>query len=350
MIFIIILLAILTLLFVSLQRTYGNLPAKELKKRSRNGDQLASALYRAASYGASLRVVLWTLIVVSGGLFFVITSHATESWFAVILCSALLWVGFIWMPAQEASSASVWIASRLAPVFDKALQYMSPFISKIISFVRRHRPISIHTGLYDKSDLLDLFERQKVQSDSRVDTSTLEIVEHALQFGDKKVADILTPLRVVKTVSPETSVGPILMDDIHKSGFSRLPVMSDNQVVGVLYAKDLVKHKNSSTVSKLMSKTVCYIHEDQPLTEALQAILKTRQQLFVVVNGFEEIVGIVTMEDVLEAIIGKQIVDEFDQYEDLRAVATKLADKEHRKHVNEEQALADVQDSKEVIE
>jgi CBS domain containing-hemolysin-like protein len=70
----------------------------------------------------------------------------------------------------------------------------------------------------------------------------------------------------------------------------------------------------------------------------------------VVVNGFEEIVGIVTMEDVLEAIIGKQIVDEFDQYEDLRAVATKLADKEHRKHVNEEHTLADVQDSKEVIE
>jgi Mg2+/Co2+ transporter CorC len=53
------------------------------------------------------------------------------------------------------------------------------------------------------------------------------------------------------------------------------------------------------------------------------------------VNDFEEYVGILTMEDVLEQIIGKPIVDEFDQYDDLRAVAAKTAQVEHKAHIAE---------------
>lgn len=351
MILIVILaLAMMTLLFISLQRTYGHLPAKELKKRARAGDQVAAAIFRAVSYDTSLRAVLWVLIVLSSSLVFVMTARATESWFAVIVCSLLLWFGFIWMPAQDASSVGVWLASKLAPVFEKLLQYIHPYLSRVTNFIRRHRPISLHTGLYDKSDLLDLFARQKVQSDNRVDEQTLEIVEHSLRFADKKVADVLIPMRVVKTVAANSSVGPVLMDDLHKSGFSRFPVTEDKRIVGILYIKRLIKLKGSSTVFKVMNKTVCYVHEDQPLTEALQAILKTRQQLFIVVNSFEENVGIITMEDVLEEIIGKQIVDEFDQYEDLRVVAAKVAGAEHQKHVDDEKRLGSVQNDTKVIE
>ena len=330
----ILVLAGLTLLAISLQRTYGSLPLKEMKRRARSGDQVAKALYRAASYGSSLRALLWILVVLIGAWFFVVLSHATEAWFAFIVSGALLWFGFIWLPEQEATSAGLWLARTLAPVFEKILQYLHPFLDRAAKFVRRHRPLNVHTGLYDREDLIGLFERQKVQSDNRIDQHTLDIVEHALKFGDKKVSDILTPRRVVKAVSASDTIGPVLMTDLHKSGFSRFPVYEDKQdsMVGVLYLRDLVKAKAGGTVQKAMSKTVCYVHEDQPLTEALQAILKTHQQLYVVVNSFEEYVGIVTAEDILEEIIGKQIVDEFDEYEDLRAVATKLAHKEHVEH------------------
>jgi CBS domain containing-hemolysin-like protein len=67
----------------------------------------------------------------------------------------------------------------------------------------------------------------------------------------------------------------------------------------------------------------------------------------IVVNSFEEYIGIVTIEDVLEQIVGKQIVDEFDQYDDLRAVAAKAAAKDHKKHVDHQES---VQDTTEVIE
>lgn len=345
----ILLLACITLISISVQRTYSSLPLKEMKRRARSGDAIAAALYRAASYGASLRLLLRVVIVIVGALFFKSVAHATQGWFAVLVSAALLWFGFIWLPAQEATRLGLWVAGKLAPLFEKVLQYIHPFLERIIGFVRRHRPVSVHTGLYDKEDLLDLFAQQKVQADNRVDAQTLEIVEHSLQFGDKKVADILTPRRVVKAVSADDTIGPVMMTDLHGSGHSRFPVYEGKQdnVVGVLYLRDLVRAKAGGTAQKIMSKIVCYIHEDEPLTAALQAILKTHQQLFIVVNTFEEYVGIVTIEDIMEQIVGKQIIDEFDQYDDLRAVATKLAAKEHEIH---EEVHENIQSATEVVE
>jgi CBS domain containing-hemolysin-like protein len=74
------------------------------------------------------------------------------------------------------------------------------------------------------------------------------------------------------------------------------------------------------------------VHEDFTLYQALQAFLKTKHHLFLVVNSFEELVGILTIEDVLEQMIGKPIVDEFDRYDDLRAVAAAAAHKDHTEH------------------
>ncbi len=331
----IILLGSVTLLAISLQRTYGSIPLKELKRRARSGDKVAEALHRAASYGSSLRALLWVIIAVLAGWFFVAVTKETVTWFAILSGAVLLWFGFVWLPAQEATRAGVWLASQVAPALEKVLIYLDPLLQRMVRFVRKHRTVSVHTGLYDTYDLLELFRQQKVQSDSRVDQQTLEIVEHALLFGDKIVSDILTPRRVVKAVASSEVVGPVLMTDLHKSGHSRFPVYEDKQdnIIGILYLRDLVRAKSGGTVQKVMSGQVCYVHEDQPLTEALDAILKTHQQLFVVVNSFEEYVGIVTMEDVMEAIVGKQIIDEFDQYDDLRAVAAKMAQTDHKKHL-----------------
>lgn len=347
----ILLLGALTLLAISLQRTYGSVPVKELKRRARSGDAVAATLHRAAAYGTSLRALLWVVIVVLAALFCIVTSDATATWFALLLSSVLLWFGFVWLPAQEATRAGVWAASTAAPVLEKVLQYLHPVLDKIQRFVHSNRPVNVHTGLYDTEDLLNLFDKQRVQSDNRVSQQTLEIVEHALQFGGKKVADILTPRRVVKAVAATDTIGPVLMTDLHKSGFSRFPVFEDKQdnIVGVLYMRDLVKAKSGGAVQKVMSKTVCYVHEDEPLTDALQAILRTHQQLYVVVNSFEEYVGVVSIEDILEEIVGKQIVDEFDQYEDLRAVASKMAAHEHKTHVATEPKHDNIQAVTEVV-
>lgn len=345
-------LVAVTLLTISLQRSYGSIPVKELRKRAREGDMAAETIFKAAAYGSSLRALLWALTIGFSSLLFMTLARESATWFALVVIAFILWFGFVWLPAREATRKGVWAARQFAPAFAKVLAYLHPIFSKVHDFINRHRPVSVHTGVYDKEDLKELFARQKVQSDNRVDAQTLEIVEHALSFGDKKISGILTPRRVVKCVAATDTIGPILMDDLHKSGHSRFPVYEGRQdnIVGILFLRDAVRAKAGGAITKTMNSQVCYIHEDQPLTEALHAILRTHQQLFIVVNGFEEYVGIVTIEDIMEAIVGKQIVDEFDEYEDLRAVAAKTAVKEHKEHILDDSPHENIQEVTEVVE
>jgi CBS domain containing-hemolysin-like protein len=124
------------------------------------------------------------------------------------------------------------------------------------------------------------------------------------------------------------------MDELSKSGHSRFPVYDDKRdnIVGILYLHDLVGTKKTGRVDTLMSGRLTYVHEDFTLYQTLQAFLRTKQHLFLVVNSFEELVGIITIEDVIEQMIGRAIVDEFDQYDDMRAVAATAARKEHDGH------------------
>lgn len=327
-------LGLLTLLAVSLQRTYASLSLKELKHQARNGDALAAGIIKAVAYGHSLRAVLWFLIGVTSAGFFVVVAQTAPLWFALTASGILVWLGFVWLPAARVSYVSRKIAAWCAPVFAQLLIYLHPVIDFLARFVRRHRPLHVHTGLYDRLDLIELLERQQVQPDNRVETTELAIALNALKFGDDTVAQHTTPKRVVKSVSANEPVGPIIMDELHASGHSRFPVYDDKKdnIVGTLFLHDLVNAKHSGTIRALMKPEVSYVHEDQSLQDALQAILRTHHQLFIVVDSFEQYVGIITIEDVLETIIGKPILDEFDEYNDLRAVAARSAKVEHKEH------------------
>lgn len=336
-----LILASLALLAISLERTYRRVPVKELKKRARSGDEMANMLYRAVSYGSSLKVVLWGLIAVTNAIFFVYLTSTSPIWFSFMAIVAVLWYGFLWLPARDVSKYSNWIAVKLAPVIGWILEFIHPLVNKAAKFIDKHRPVTVHTGLYDKEDLIELIDSQKIQTENRIDKSELEMVKNVLKFGEKKVIDYLIPRRQVTTVSIDDSVGPILMEEIHKSGHSRFPVYEGNKdnIVGILYYKDVVGRKEAGHVSKLIRKDVYYIHEEQSLYDVMQAAIKVRQHLFIVVNSFEEYVGIISIEDVLEQIIGQQIVDEFDQYDDLRAVASVVASKEHKAHKKTEEII-----------
>lgn len=330
----ILLLAALTLASISIQKTYSKVPLKELKRRATKGDEVAKALHSAVAYGASLDLLLWGIIGLSAALFFVVLSSSLPSWLAIFGCAALLWVGFAWLPTSNVSAVSEKAAKTLAPAISWLLSHLYPLLNKLGGFIQKHRRFTFHSGLYQKEDLIDLLDNQQKQPDNRMTAYELGIVKSALSFSDMLIRDIMTPKRVVKMVSQDDSIGPLLMDELHKSGFSRFPVTGDKpeNIVGTLYIKDLVQAKQGGKVKDHMKKAVFYVNEEKPLQHALQAFLKTKHHLFVVVNSFEEIVGIITIEDVLEQVLGKQIVDEFDKYEDLRAVAALQAKKDAATH------------------
>jgi len=331
--FAILLLAVM-LLALALRKTYTVLTVRELKRRAREHDPVAQMLYKAAAYGTSLRTLLWVVIVLAAAGSFVLLSMVAPSPLAFVIEVLVIAYGFVWMPTGHVTKLGVQVAVWLTPAIAWVLAKIHPLLDGIVTFVQKHRPVHVHTGLYDRDDLLELIGQQKDQADSRISPETLELLTHTLQFGDKIVRDCMVPRRVVRMVSADDAIGPMLMKDLHDSGFSRFPVFKDKteNIVGTLYLRKLISLKHTGHVRDIMDDKVYFVHEEHPLEQVLDAFLKTQHHLFIVVNNFEEVVGIITIEDILEQILGCKIVDEFDQYDDIRAVAAHQANREHAAH------------------
>jgi metal transporter CNNM len=330
-----VLLAVAAIVFWVLLRSYQHVPAHEMKRLARGGDEVAQLLYRAAAYGASLQSVLGggAVLLIAFSLIFLV--QALGIIFGILLLGVLVAVGaVVLVPSSELTHSSLWLAKRAAPVLAWLLERLHPLITALLRLARRFRHVTVHTGLYEKSDLAELLECQKGQPDSRISASEVDMLLHGLSFGEKLVGDAMVPKRVVKLVAASDSIGPVLMDELSRSGHSRFPVYDQKRdnIVGVLFLRDLIAKKHTGTVADVMSHKLTYVHEDFTLYRTLQVFLKTKQHLFLVVNTFEELVGIITIKDVLEQMIGKQIVDEFDRYDDLRAVAAAAARKDHKAH------------------
>ncbi len=332
--FIVVFFAVLALTSLSLLKSYRHVSLAELKRRAREGDKDSKILYRAATYGPSLGAVLWLLAGLGGGLFFWTLSESVSGWLMVIVGAVFIWTLLVWLPTIRETRASMWLALVTAPALAWLLGYLHGFIDRILHFFSRHWPSQQHTGLYDVNDLLGILDEQRHQPDNRMSAIELDIAEHALTFGARLVREVMTPRRAIKLVSADDTLGPILMTELHDSGHSRFPVYEGKKdhVVGTLFLHDLVKAKSGGRIKTIMRPEVYYVHEEHTLADALQAILKTHRQLFVVVNSFEEFVGIITIEDIFAQIVGRPIIDEFDEYENIRAVAAQAAKKEHKEH------------------
>lgn len=151
------------------------------------------------------------------------------------------------------------------------------------------------------------------------------LLQGALAFPGKPVREVMTPRGVIDAIDKSEFLGPLVLTELHKLGHSRLPVIDGDldHVIGVLHLRDLLSLdvKRSATAEKAMEAKVYYIREDDSLEHALAAFIRTRHHLFIVINGLRETVGVLTLEDVIEQLIGRRIVDEDDIHADLRAVA-----------------------------
>lgn len=181
------------------------------------------------------------------------------------------------------------------------------------------QPVGEHR-LMSKDELRDLVTR----SPGVLSKDELLRFQANLSLDERTVSDVMTPVSVLDTADVSDTLGPLVLDDLHKTGHSRFPVIDKDihHVVGVLYLHNLLDLKHGKkTVKEAMDSHVHYIHENQTLEHALHGFLTTHRHLFIVVNNYEETVGVLTLEDVVEELLGKKIVDEFDRFDDLRAVA-----------------------------
>lgn len=315
---------VLALYGVVLRKTYFSLPLAELKRRAQKHDSDAAQLYRAAAYGDSLSSLLWLGIGLCSALSLILLARVLPVWLGVVIIGPLLWTVFWLLPAGRTSSVGIWLTRIVTPLITWLLNYLHPTLSRGSDFVQHRYASPKHTGLYERDDLLELIHSQQRQLDSRLSTEELEIVKRTLSFSDYKVADILLPRSKVKTVLADDVVGPVLIDELHKNAQDYVLVRESKKgpFVGTLTFTRLGL-TSKGQVRDSMDEVVYYLHEKDTLSEALHAFFVTNHPLFVVVNNFEEYVGIVSIENILHILLGHIPGDNFDQYTDSSAVAVR---------------------------
>lgn len=307
---------------------------QSIKIKAQSGDKRARAAYPIHSLGNQLFMSLLIISILLNASIIVLLHQLLNGFWALIFGSLIIIIFCEVLPSTLSLKKAIFVTAKLAPILRKIISLLSPAVKSIVKLQDRFNTKNADTYL-GRDDVNQIIEAAEKSKNSNLSTEELRMLHSVLQFSDKKIRDIMTPRRMVQTVTKDDEVGPILMDELHKSGYSRFPVVSQakNSIfVGTLYLRDLVGETGTKKVKDLMSPQVFYVHEEQSISHALRAFLKTHHHLFVVVNTFEEFVGVLSIEDVLEEVIGKEIVDEFDQHDNLRAVATGLAEKEAHDH------------------
>ena len=171
---------------------------------------------------------------------------------------------------------------------------------------------------YTEEELITIVE--EAENEGGIDAHESELIKSAIEFTDVDVEEILTPRVEVQAVELGASDDEI-SELFQESGYSRLPVYQEtvDNIVGILHEKDFYANQGKIPVRELMS-TPTYVMQNTKVSDLLKLLQKTKSHMAVVVDEYDGVQGIVTMEDILEELVG-EIWDEHDEVvEEYRAL------------------------------
>ncbi|MGF7141203.1 gliding motility-associated protein GldE [Roseimarinus sediminis] len=222
------------------------------------------------------------------------------------------------LPKIYASTASHSFAGIMAKPLRFCSKLFAPLIYILInstSFVnRRMAKYGKNISIDELSQALELTNQEDFSEDKG-------ILEGIIRFGTTSVDQIMTPRIDVEAVEINAPFQKIL-DLIRQSGYSRIPVFKEtfDNIEGILYVKDLLGHANKTNDFKWQNliRPPYFVPENKKIDDLLQEFQKSKVHLAIVVDEYGGTSGIVTLEDILEEIVG-DIIDEFDDDDQLFA-------------------------------
>ena len=152
-----------------------------------------------------------------------------------------------------------------------------------------------------------------------------KVIQNVLALEAKSAKTVMTPRSVLFALAADATVGEV-RDEESLLNYSRIPVYGDNleDIVGIVHRRDIltaIGDDRFSTKLRDLMRPVHFVLETVRLDALLRTFLERRQHLVVVIGEHGALSGVVSLEDVLEEILGREIVDEFDQVADLQAFA-----------------------------
>ena len=168
-----------------------------------------------------------------------------------------------------------------------------------------------------EEDLITLIDAGK--DEGVIEEEEKEMIRNIFEFGDTMVKEVMIPRVDMACISSDTKLGSILKL-IKKMGHSRIPVFEEtiDNIIGILYAKDLLGIYEQWYTSKEkfdlkeIIREAYFVPENKKIDELLDIFRKDRIQIAIAIDEYGGTVGLITMEDVVEEVVG-EIIDEYDK-------------------------------------
>ncbi len=217
-------------------------------------------------------------------------------------------------------------AFRLAPIVTYPLRAMVLLLKPIVWSCR-----SITRLLPQKvEDTISGEELQTIAALSResgdIEENEEKVINNIIDLKNKIVRQVMTPRTVTFSLNEHITVGNAMAMLAELSSHSRIPIYNreQNNVTGIVMRKDVLQAaaegENSLTLARF-KHPAHFVPEMAPLNRILIDFFDRRQHLFIVVDEYGTMTGIISMEDVLEEIVGREIIDESDKAKDMRELA-----------------------------
>jgi putative hemolysin len=220
-------------------------------------------------------------------------------------------------PKTLAKSNAERYAMEFVPLLSTVMTVLSPicwFFMKMTGTVGKFaRKDSKNAPTITEDELVVMIDQ--IEGEGTLEKSESELIKSAIKFDDKTVSEILIPRVDIVAVEKGSK-----MDDMKKiflsSGFSRLPVYEGtiDRIIGVIYAKDFYSKyfDGDKELAEGLMRPVKFLPETTTVARALSEIQRSMVQMVVIVDSYGGTLGIVTLEDVLEELVG-EIWDESDE-------------------------------------
>ena len=230
----------------------------------------------------------------------------------IVITSILLIFGEI-IPKILSNNEPIAVATLMVMQLKFLIWIFKPLSSILItstSFIdKKIGKMSPDISLSDLSDAIELTSDASVTDDEKF------ILKGIATFGEKEASEIMVSRVNITGIDISLSYDEIV-DVVLKSGFSRIPIYKEtlDNISGILYIKDLILFTDSGKNSrwqKLIRKPVFFVPENKKINDLLQEFREKKIHLAIVVDEYGGTSGIVTLEDIIEEIVG-EISDEFD--------------------------------------
>lgn len=193
--------------------------------------------------------------------------------------------------------------------FVKVLSAVTNFISKLFGISENEEEVVTEEEI--KMMIDEGEEKGTIQQEEK------EMIHNIFEFNDITVSEVMTHRTDVYAIEIDSEINDIIKElDDYK--YSRIPVYEEtiDNIKGVLFVKDLLKYLHGKKTIKIKNimREAYFVSENKPINELFKNLQKNKMQMAIVVDEYGGTAGIVTMEDLLEEIVGN-IFDEYDDFE-----------------------------------